>query len=108
MTSKLLVPEHLQKKPRAFEMVQYISDFLEGSFDDWPAQIQDEVMNALNRCAKKHRVALQLVGARCDIDYGAAMDHSEDRVFIHMLAVEMLGVAYSESEVEKYETGRPG
>ena len=95
-TGKLIVPAHLQKKPRRFILEANLNAEVEGSFDDWPAQMQDMVMEALNRCAKKNRVALQLIGATCAIDYGETSD--KDRPYAIVIAEEMIGTAYSETE----------
>lgn len=75
---------------KTFEIVQDVTGFLEGTLDDWPAQMQDQVYKALERRAHKEQVPLKIVQSYCDCDYGEAADRSEDRYFVRIIASEIV------------------
>lgn len=75
---------------RLFEMVQYVTGFLEGSFDDWPGQIQDPIYAALERKADEVELPLTIVHSSCQIDYGDKQDKSEDRFYLYVVASEIV------------------
>lgn len=54
--------------PRVFKMTQYVDNFLEGPFDDWPASIQDPVLAAMDKLSAKLKIPLAIVLAICDKD----------------------------------------
>lgn len=75
-------------KIRTFEIVQEVTGILEGGFEDWPAQIQDQVMAALERKAKEVGLMLVLVGAACGMDYGDT--EKQDKPYVRIIASEVL------------------
>lgn len=80
-------------KIKTFEMIQYIDGFnekLQGEFNDWPDNIQAAILTALERKAQQVQLPLTIVGAVCDVDYGEAADGSQDRLFIRVIASEIV------------------
>lgn len=76
---------------RTFEIVQYISGPLEGTFDDWPARIQDVVYAALERKSKEVELPLKIVGSYCGIDHDAEAEGRPDKKFyLHIVASEIV------------------
>lgn len=75
---------------RTFEIVQYVTGPLEGEFKDWPSNIQDRIMDALDRKSKEVELPLTIVHSYCDIDHGEAMDRSQDRYFLRIIASEIV------------------
>jgi len=73
---------------RTFEMVQYVTAPLEGDMDDWPANIQDVIMAAVEAKAKEVELPLVIVMSRCaeDID---TID-PQQRYFIHVILSEVV------------------
>lgn len=62
--------EHVQATvaPRVFYMTQYVDGPLLGPFDDWPANIQDPILAAMDKLSAKHKIPLAIIGAMCDKD----------------------------------------
>jgi len=61
------------KKPvttgiRTWESITYVSGFLEGSLDDWPAQIQDTVLKAVEKLSHEVQLPLAVTHSYCDKD----------------------------------------
>lgn len=79
-------PTHI----RTFEIVQNVTGFLEGSINDWPAQMQDQIFEALDRLAERVQLPVCIVAAYCDVDYGEAQDRSQDRIFVRVIASEIV------------------
>lgn len=75
-------------KIKVFDLTVDVSGPLEGKFADWPANIQDGIMQALE--AKAHQVGLPLVmvDSACCIDYGETKD--KDKFYIHVVASEVV------------------
>lgn len=82
----LLNKQH--QRIRTFEIVQYVTNFVEGSIDDWPANIQDAVYKALEQKAKQVELPLTIVASYCDIDYGDTQ--GQDRPFLRIIASEII------------------
>lgn len=74
---------------RTFEIVQYVSGFMEGELADWPSSVQDAVAAALEKKAQEVELTLAIVGARCDIDYEKA-DDDPYKYFIEIIASEVV------------------
>lgn len=53
---------------RTFEILQYVSGFVEGELKDWPANIQDVVYKALEDKSKEVELPLVVVASKCDHD----------------------------------------
>jgi len=73
---------------RTFEIVQYVTGFLEGSMDDWPAQIQDVVYKALERKSHEVELPLAIVHSRCDVDHDAV--DAQHKFYLHIIASEVV------------------
>ena len=74
---------------RTFEMTVPVSHFIEGPFDDWPPQIQDGILAAMEKKSKEVEAPLAIALARCDIDY----DLDEKDVgyfFVHVVLSEVV------------------
>ncbi len=71
---------------RTFEMIQYVSGFVEGGIDDWPANLQDALYAALERKAHEVRLPLQIVLSYCDKDI------DDGRFYIRCIASEIVAV----------------
>lgn len=89
---------------RLFEMVQYVTGYIEGEFKDWPAQLQDPIYAALERKSDEVQLPLTIVNSGCLIDHGEAMDGSDDRFYVHVIASEV--VAADERTMGDYEIKR--
>lgn len=88
---KMLVPQKGGMSPtgvKTFELVQYVNGYLEGELKDWPANIQDAVMQALERKAREVELPLTIVGSYCDLDYGETK--GQDRFFLRIIASEIV------------------
>lgn len=88
---KMLVPDKKLMTPtgvRTFEIVQYVTGYLEGELKDWPAQIQDAVMQALEKKAHEVELPLTIVTSYCDIDYGERPE--DDKPFLRIIASEIV------------------
>jgi len=74
---------------KTYDLVQYVTGFLEGEIDDWPAAIQDAVYAALEKKSGEVEHPLAIVHSRCDVDY-ADDDRSQDRFYVHVIASEIV------------------
>lgn len=73
---------------RTFEIVQYVSGFMPGELEDWPNNIQDRILDALERKSKEVELPLTIVHSRCDVDYGETK--AQDRYYVHIIASEIV------------------
>lgn len=89
---------------RTWEIVQYVTGPLEGELQDWPANIQDQVFEAFERLVDKVELPLAIVGSVCDVDYGEAVDRTQDKYFVRIIASEI--VAAYEPSTAKNEAQR--
>lgn len=64
---------------REWSVLLAISGPLEGGFMDWPANIQDKILAAIEKHEKQHNVKLEMVAAeaRCDV--------AEEGWYVHCL-----------------------
>lgn len=62
-------PAPAKSPVRIFECNQYVTSFLEGGIDDWPAQIQDQLYAAMEAKAKEVQLPLAVVASWCDFDF---------------------------------------
>lgn len=86
-----VVEKHVQATiaPRVFKMTQYVSGFLAGGFDDWPAQIQDPVLAAMDKLSAKHKIPLAIIGAICDKDIDLSTD-AKTWYYVHIEVSEIV------------------
>lgn len=56
---------------RTFECIQYVTGPLDGTLEDWPAQIQDAAHAAMERKSQEEQIPLTVVAAYCDKDHDA-------------------------------------
>ena len=76
---------------RVFDLIVPISAPLEGGFENWPSNIQDGIMAALERKSEEVELPLLMVDARCDIDHDAeAEGRPTEKFFIHVVASEVV------------------
>src|SRR5690606_27256706 len=74
---------------RTFEIVQYVSGHLEGAIDDWPAQVQDAVWQALEDKAKEVGLPLSIVLSKCEHDPELTAEHPH-KFWLHIIASEVV------------------
>ncbi len=74
---------------RTFEIVQYVSGWLDGEFSDWPAQIQDAVLAALERKSGEVGLPLAIVFSKCDHDVDLPNEHPR-KFWLHIVASEVV------------------
>lgn len=68
---------------RQFEVMQYVTGFMPGEIQDWPANIQDEVYKALERKSHQERRDLKIVRSYCDKEV------DEQLYYVHVIAICM-------------------
>lgn len=75
---------------RTFEIVQYVTGYLgEGDIDTWPAQIQDQVMAALEKKAKEVELPLAIIHSLCAVE--PADDEGEpEKFYVRVVASEVV------------------
>lgn len=73
---------------KTYEVVVYVSGYLEGELADWPANIQDRLLEALERKAQEVEHPLTIVHSRCDVDYGETS--KDDKFYLHVIASEIV------------------
>lgn len=73
---------------KTYEIKQYVTQYTEGTLDDWPAQMQDAVYEALDRLAERVEHPVTVVASWMDIDYGDTGD--DDRPFAVIVASEIV------------------
>lgn len=76
-------------KIRTFEIVQYVNGYLPGNIDDWPANVQDTILAALERKANEIELPLKIVNSYCDEDIDVLPGLGR-RYFIHVVASEIV------------------
>lgn len=86
------MPQVLHQPIKTFEIIVYIKGWLEGTLDDWPPKIQDTIYEALERKSKEVELPLVIIHSRCDVDQGEAVDGSQDRPYIHIIASEVVAM----------------
>lgn len=74
---------------RTFELDVSISGKLDVPFDDWPSNIQDGIMEALERLAKREELPLKIVHAQYMVDHDKAEDEP-GRHYLHVVASEIV------------------
>ena len=74
---------------RVFDLIVYLTGFLDGEFDDWPAKIQDGVLQALQAKADEVELPLVIVNIRCDVDHDKPADDPH-KFLIHAVASEVV------------------
>lgn len=73
---------------RTFEILQYVTAPLDGEIQDWPANIQDAIYEALERMSQRVQLPLTIVASYCAIDYGESKEY--DRPYLHIIASEIV------------------
>lgn len=74
---------------RQFELVVHVSGWLEGTLEDWPAQIQDIVYGAIERKSKEVELPLAIVFSKCDHDPDLPVGHPH-KFWLHVIASEVV------------------
>lgn len=75
--------------PRLFTLEVDVSGPLAGELKDWPANIQDGILSALDRLAERERVPVAIVYSECERDW-AHMDPFKDRWYVNVVASEVV------------------
>jgi hypothetical protein len=79
----------IQQGIRVFELTETVSGWLDGSLDDWPAQIQDPIFAALERKAQKVELPLAIVYSECRIDHDVP-EGQPGYFYVYILASEIV------------------
>lgn len=74
---------------RTFEIVQYVTGHMEGELKDWPSNVQDAVMAALEAKSDDVELPLAIVFSKCDHDPELPEGHPQ-RFWIHIIASEVV------------------
>lgn len=74
---------------RQFEIVVHVSGWLEGTLEDWPANIQDGVYKALEDKSKEVELPLAIVFSKCDHEPTLPDDHPQ-KFYLHIIASEVV------------------
>lgn len=74
---------------KIFDMIQYTTGFLEGELQDWPPNIQDPILEALERMADEVELPLTIIHSRFDVE-PADEEGMPDRFYIHVIASEIV------------------
>jgi hypothetical protein len=75
---------------KTWELKQYTTGFCEGGINDWPAQIQDQIFEALERLSDRVQLPVAIVQAYFDIDYGDPANGVPDKFFVRVIASEIV------------------
>ena len=84
---------------RTFELLVYVDQGVEGDINDWPANLQDGILKALEKKSTELELPLVILSSTCIIDFGDIED--QDRPYLHIIASEI--VMADEREVNKYK-----
>lgn len=74
---------------RTFDVIVHVTGWLEGTLNDWPAEIQDGVYAALERASKQVELPLAIVFSKCDQEPLLPVGHPE-KFFLHIVASEIV------------------
>ena len=74
---------------KTYQLVQYVTGFMEGELSDWPSNIQEAIMEALEKKAGEVEHPLTIIHSRCDVDY-ADDDRGVDKFYVHVIASEII------------------
>jgi hypothetical protein len=82
---------------RTFELVAWVSAPMPGTIDDWPANIQDRILAALQTISDREKVPLTIVSCVCEVnpDYDDKLPPGEEDnapAFIRVIASEIVVV----------------
>lgn len=81
-------PNKSSGRIRTFVLTCDVTHVLEGTLSDWPPNIQDGIMAALEKKAAEIQLPLALIGAECVIDYGETAE--KDKPFVRIFASEIV------------------
>lgn len=74
---------------RTFELDVSVSGKLDVPFEDWPANIQDGILEALEKIAQREQIPLNIVHAKYMVDHDKAEDEP-GRHYLHVIASEIV------------------
>lgn len=75
--------------PRIVETTVTVSHWLDGEFTDWPANIQDGLLIALEMKAEELQCPMTIVQAECRIDHDFA-EGQPGYFYLHVIASEIV------------------
>jgi len=81
----------LNRSLRIFELVQNVSGMLEGEFDDWPANIQDAILEAAERASEASGIKMAMTFSKCDHDVDQGW-------YVHVVYSEIIAVVDGTTE----------
>ena len=73
---------------RTFEIVQYVTGYVDGGMDDWPTNLQDRIYAALERKAHEVQLPLKIVHSYCNEDIDSTDERK--RFYVHVIASEIV------------------
>ena len=77
------------KPIRTFDLAANVNGWLDGTIDDWPANIQDVLYAALERKAKEVQLPIVIVYSKCEIDPDVP-EGSPGHFYLHVIASEIV------------------
>lgn len=90
MTGTEKQPKREHTGLRTFEIVQYVDGYIEGTFNDWPANIQDAIFAALEWKSKQVGLPLAIVSSKCDHDPDIDDTAHPRKFWLHIVASEVV------------------
>mgnify|MGYP003386671967 CR=1 FL=1 len=75
---------------KTWEVTQDVTAYPGASFAEWPAMVQDKILAAMDRLARRVELPLAVVHSSAGVDHGDAADGSDDRFFIHVVVSEVV------------------
>lgn len=76
---------------KVFDLVQNVSGYLEGDISDWPANIQNQIYEALETKARQVMLPLHIIHSYCGIEPSEAPG-GRDTFYAHVIASEIVVV----------------
>lgn len=87
-----IIPSSILSKAtglRMFDLTVTTTGWLDGELSDWPANIQEPILEALEKMSQQVQLPLAILHSRCDIDYGGGPD-GQDQFYIQVIASEIV------------------
>lgn len=74
---------------KTYQLVQYVTGFMEGDINDWPPVIQDKINEALEKKAKEVQHPLVIVFSQCGVEHKYD-EEGQDRFYVQVIASEIV------------------
>jgi hypothetical protein len=92
-------PQYVLPGIRTFQLVQYVDGWPksfpesgEGTMDDLPANLQDIILNAMERTSLKHGIALAVVSVRMGVDVDRKEDDPRGYIYLWVILSEVVAI----------------